>query len=54
MRCSGLLVLFVGLMYCYTHKERGIAALVEAMKIPVIEMRVCGSVDYSQSPQLVY
>lgn len=31
---------FVGLMYCYTHKERGVAALVEAIKIPVIEMRV--------------
>lgn len=29
-------------MYCYTYKGRGIAALVEAMKIPVIEMRVSG------------
>ncbi|KAJ9098678.1 hypothetical protein QFC21_004326 [Naganishia friedmannii] len=28
-----------GLMYCYTYKERGVAALVEALKIPVTEMR---------------
>jgi hypothetical protein len=28
-------------MYCYTNKETGIAALVEAIRIPVTEMRVC-------------
>lgn len=28
-------------MYCYTNKETSIAALVEALRIPVTEMRVC-------------
>ncbi|KAJ9122549.1 hypothetical protein QFC22_001978 [Naganishia vaughanmartiniae] len=39
-----------GLMYCYTYKERGVAALVEALKIPVTEMRttVTNPVDITQ------
>ena len=28
-------------MYCYTNKETGINALIEALRIPVTEMRVC-------------